>query len=231
MFENMSAKEQLYLIVRWLKDMQFRRMTGYGINVVDFVSSLGVQVQALPFKTPGFRGVAVPGVTPGQKDIILLNSSRDSYQQNFDCAHEMMHLCLHSKIKRDPFVCQDEYKPNQDAFMEWQANEGAAEYCVPYLILLRMIKERYDDICKFTGTDFEAYCQELSEVFMVPKMVIKIRIESLKYEIYQYTECGIPLNEVKLMSKKELERNRIKVPSLYFKVLGQDLAAREYQIS
>ena len=100
------------------------------------------------------------------------------------------------------------------------------EYCVPYIVLLRMIKERYDDICRFNLAALEAYYRELSDIFLVPKTVIEFRIESLKYEIYQHVEQDVPFNEVKLMSKKEQERHQIKVPSLYTTVLEQDLAAR-----
>lgn len=217
-----STKAELYKVVHALKRKQCRGEYSFGVDVVDFTRTiLNVNVVSLPYKTKGLRGMAIPG-TPNTKqgDIIFLNSGRDTYEQNFDCAHEMMHLCLHRDIKHEPFVCADIVKPQQNGFLEWQANEGAAEYCVPYAVFLYLIRERYDEIKDAPFDYLQFIYDDFANIFKVPSMVIKNRMENLKYEIYQYIELGTPLDEIEILSNAEQRKRHISVNSLYDKAVA-----------
>ena len=46
----------------------------------------------------------------------------------------MIHLALHRRLEQKTFNCFDKVQANQNPFTEWQANEGAAEFFVPYKI-------------------------------------------------------------------------------------------------
>lgn len=222
MLEELNCKEKLYQQVMALKILQCGDPFRYGVNVVDFVRSLGVTVELLPFTTPGLRGMAIPGADgTKEKDIILLNSERDVYQRNFDCAHEMMHLALHTHKDHKSFVCSDKIIPNQNSFYEWQANEGAAEYCVPYCALLMAIKILYPNIKRCNLAQLDSMRSSLSHIFMVPEVVIHNRVESLKYEIYQYVHLGVKLERIKLMSRNEQLKRKINVMSIYEEVLSR----------
>ena len=91
-------------------------------------SSERISVEYHAFKTLGLCGVAMVGE---KKDSILLNSKRSTIEQNFDCGHELMHLYLHRHCA-DSFNCFMHSKPQQNTFLEWQANEGSAQLLVPY---------------------------------------------------------------------------------------------------
>jgi len=53
--------------------------------------------------------------------LILVNSSRPRDAQRFSLAHELVHFFLHRGRQNGPDA----------AFLEWQANEGAAEILMP----------------------------------------------------------------------------------------------------
>ena len=210
----MNQKEYLYASVRKLKVLQFREPTDYGIDIVNLLKTSGISIELLPFETPGLRGMAIPG-TGKENDIILLNSFRSAYERNFDCAHEMMHLGLHRNEKRKTFMCSDKIIANQNDFYEWQANEGAAEYCVPYVVLLQILKRFYPIIKKCNKSQANAFLDELSNIFMVPIPVIENRIDNLRFEIYQYITMDVPIANVKLMSKNEQRKLGMFIPSFY----------------
>lgn len=120
-----SEKELLYKKILRMKCFLVFAPCQYGINIVrrwDY----GIKLERIPFKTRGLRGMSYPGARP-QPDIILLNSKRSEIEQNFDCGHEMVHLAIHRNLNKKVFNCFDRSTaPNQDPFLEWQANEGAA---------------------------------------------------------------------------------------------------------
>ena len=94
----------LYDKVRLLKLRQGLHPDTYGIDVISVVRSLRVPVELVDFSSKDVRCVAIPA-SVGEHDIILLNNRRSAEEKNFDCAHAMMHLALHSSLKRGNFVC------------------------------------------------------------------------------------------------------------------------------
>ena len=117
----------------------------------------------------------------------------------------MIHLALHRCLNQKTFNCFDKLQANQNPFIEWQANEGAAEFFVPYQVFLPMIKRCFAYLN--TYRNIEKFKKEMADTFHVPEAVINYRIENLKYETEQYLS-GVPLDKLEILSaKKQCERN------------------------
>ena len=142
--------------------------------------------------------------------VILINSNMSFESQNFHGFHELVHI---PTVDTQGMVlkCFEKILPTQDPYIEWLANEGAAEFLVPYQILLPLIRNEVKDMMQGIGT-YE-FCLRHSADFLVTPIVIEHRIDSLRYEIYQYLK-GIPLDEIELLSKTQQEKLGIKVKSL-----------------
>ena len=132
-------------------------------------------------------------------------------EQNFDCGHEMIHLVLHRNLNQKTFNCFEKVTPNQNIFTEWQANEGAAEFFVPYKVLLPMIKSYPEPLTTYTS--IEKFKSEMEKQFNVPSAVISYRLENLSYEITQY-QSGTPLFQIEILSKKKQAERHISSLSL-----------------
>lgn len=134
---------------------------------------------------------------------IALNSNHSSYMQNFDCMHELVHYFFHD-VQDCQRICYDEKggKIAQDTYIEWQANEGAAQFLVPYQDFIpRFLSCRLHSICNIQ--------EILANYYHVSEYVISIRINNLSYEIDQYSE-GVPLEDIKLLSRKQREKEGIR---------------------
>lgn len=132
---------------------------------------------------------------------LKLNSRRSKLMQNFDCMHEIIHYFLHTDI--ESFQCiSPEGGIKINDFLEWQANEGAAEALVPYRLFIPM----YVSLCE---KNEETAVSELSKIFGVTNRVILNRIDNLSYEIYQYKVLNIDIESIELLSKKSITRKNI----------------------
>lgn len=202
------TKSELYNKVHQYKDYLGFDTNEYGLDLVSYCKEFGYIIGEVPFNTKGLRGMAT--VSSDQySDAILLNSERDYFEKNFDCGHEMMHLGIHRDLKHKYFRCMDKIYPERDGYVEWQANEGAAELLVPYEIFLQLIKT-YD----FNNyNDIRLFKKFAIGFFNVSKTVIEFRLESLKYEIHQYLN-GTPLNDIQLLSSSYQQKNKINVKSI-----------------
>ena len=164
-------------------------------------SSPRIDLEYIPFKTHGFCGIAMVGE---KIDTIALNSNRTYEEQNFDGAHELMHLYQHRNITQR-FNCFSIKKPQQDSFLEWQANEGAAQFLVPYQDFI----PRFLDLYYSARYDEDRDLRDiLADFYHVTTPVIHHRIDSLNYEIHQY-ERGIPLSELEILSKRQRNQRGI----------------------
>ena len=170
----------------------------------------GIKVASVAFQTPGLRGMAIKGRVPLKDDVILLNSFRREVDQNFDCGHEIIHLLRHRRQGAQTFQCFEKAKVSQVGFMEWQANEGAAELIVPYKKFIPLFVEGVSDCYDYF--DYDMLLHELAQIYNVPKTVITFRIESLKYEISQY-ESNINIDDIDVKSRTYQRNNAIVVPS------------------
>lgn len=123
--------------------------------------------------------------------VIILNTSRPILAQRFTLTHELVHYLLHTDINN--FLCNDD----DASFLEWQANEGAAELLVPYRSFLRIFKnKRSSYLSNPTGT-----VEQLAHQYSVSTTVIRNRIKSLSLEIQQYL-TGTALDNIKIISRK-----------------------------
>lgn len=190
----------------------------YGIDTIQLCKEMGIRVENAPFYSPGLRGMAIVG-GKDESDVIILNSDRNSTEQNVDCSHECMHLGLHRDEPYRTFKCFEKVAPGQDKYIEWQANEGGAELLVPYSNLLPRIKH-YEHLLH-SYENIIAFKDELKNTYNVTDAVITFRIESLKYEIAQYLD-GVPLDDLRILSNMSQEKEGIRVKSL------NDIATESY---
>lgn len=206
----MNHKQQLYHEVIRIKRFMGFRIYQYGIDLVKEYEAFGIRVTAVPFKTRGLRGMAAVGEKP-DPDVILLNNARTQREQNFDCSHETMHLALHRRTGRKTFNCYNIPVPNQDPFLEWQANEGAAEFLMPYVEFIPMLRDTVGS--RPTHMAIKYFTELAGDTFLVPEAAIKFRLENLKYEIFQYYS-GVDLSDIQVLSKKQQERQGLYLRSL-----------------
>jgi len=179
-------------------------------NSVEIISQLPIlELESIPIQNPSLHGICSFGEGE-QADVILLNSNRTMIEQNFDCMHEFIHLHEHRGKQRETFYCYDHVLKKQDSFIEWQANEGAAESLVPYQDFI----PRFCTL--FSCTDILGpvdICGCLAEYYHVPPRVIDIRLDSLAYEIDQFRK-GVPIEEVELLSRNQRKLRGI-IPTNY----------------
>ena len=149
--------------------------------------------------------------SPSDINCIIVNSNLPFVEQNFYGIHELIHIVTCPKDSGQTFSCFDTVKPHQNSYIEWLANEGSAELLIPYRKLLPIIKQKYPDMIKDLGT--YTFCEEYADLFSVSSTVLRHRIDSLKYEIFQYIN-GTNIDNLQILSKKAQEKNGIFVKSL-----------------
>lgn len=197
-----SEKEKLYEHVDFYRDL-LGLSFDQPIKLVDVLAPYSqFDVEFCNFKTPGLCGVAMVG---NKSDTIILNSNRTSEEQNFDCGHEFLHLTTHREIQ-ESFNCFTKAKPQQNTFREWQANEGSAQFLVPYQDFIPRFTSLFSD----KASDIQGV---LAEHYHVTPQVINIRMNSLAYEIDQY-RTGVQLDRIELLSRRQCERRGIS-PTCY----------------
>lgn len=206
-------KARLYYIVdEYRKRWRLNLTSDYPLNTIDLCKMIGnIEIDYAPFITPGLRGMATKREAWDQPDMILLNAFRSQTEKNFDCGHELMHLTLHRNLGTQTFHCFDRAMPKQNTFIEWQANEGAAELLVPYRLLVpRIVAEM--KLAIRMGIHVENNMHLLPECyapqFGVTEFFMRNRIDSLTYEICQYAS-GTGLDELTILSKTQQERRKI----------------------
>lgn len=169
-------------------------------------------IEEVPFPTPYICGILYKG---NISTSIALNSNREKCMQNFDCMHELIHYFFHD-ISYCQLMCSEK-TIKQDSYIEWQANEGAAQFLVPYQIFIPKYLELEDKYAKSNWDDLSI--EELSKYFNVSYGVIKNRINNLETEILQYKR-GRDIKALTLISKSKaisLGLDKFKVEQLYCK--------------
>lgn len=169
-------------------------------------------IEEIPFPSHYICGILYKG---NDTTSIALNSNREKCMQNFDCMHELIHYFFHD-ISYCQLMCSEK-KITQDAYIEWQANEGAAQFLIPYQLFI----PKYLELEKKYAHSFweDDSIEELAKLFNVSYWVIKNRISSLKNEILQYKQ-GTPIDSLVLISKSKatsLGLDNIKISQLYCK--------------
>lgn len=206
-------KFNLYLGIERLRGFLELDNSCYPLDIIEICRDLGfINVNYLPFATNGLKAMAVMTNYKYDNDYIILRENQGAREHNFFCGHELIHLLWHRDDHTSTFKCYDKVMPQQDCFLEWQANEGCAELLVPYKMLLPLIKENirsnvdWQDIYNGIG--------KLSKRFNVSSSVIENRFESLKYEIHQYCSNGVELDDIEILSARKLKMRGIDVKSI-----------------
>lgn len=207
---NYCTKLALYNYVESFRKALDIRKHDYPLNTKKVCEVLGVKVGELPFETHGLRGMAIKGKQPLKDDVVILNSFRGSYEQNFDCGHEVIHLVRHRAQISQTFQCFEKVGVLQNSFLEWQANEGSAELIIPYKDFIPLFLSEVSSCHDFF--DYDALLLELAQIFNVPKTVIVLRIESLKYEINQF-ERNIHIDNIDVRSNNYQQSSGIVIES------------------
>ncbi len=183
------------------------------LNIFEICRNIeNIEIQGVPFKTKELRGMVSIAADETEKSVILVNSNKSIEEQNYHGAHEFMHIFTAPDEKGTILQCYENIKPNQDIYIEWLANEGAAEFFIPYKTLLPMIKIDYDILTKGSGT-YE-FCEAKSKTFGVTPVVLQNRINALAYEIEQYVINDVDIDEIKILSLRKQHEQGIYAKSL-----------------
>ena len=198
-------KATLYYHIKQLRHQLNITLYDYPLNTIELAMQhcRDPLIQQLPFSS-----VAICGILSKGKDTtsIALNALRSKQMQNFDCGHELIHYFFHESGLYQ-CICTDKDSKirsiNQDPFMEWQANEGSAELLVPYKMFIpdyiRLSREHARNPLKAVPLDI------LAHKYNVTETVIRNRISSLNFEIYQYLN-GVKVENIILLSANKLKQ-------------------------
>ena len=187
----------------------------YPLNMVEFCKNLGgINIGFYNFSTQQLRGMAYVSSTNNENDVILLNGNLTFEEQNYYCGHEFIHVLLHRGEEGKHFSCYEKTMPNQNSILEWQANEGSAEFLMPYKMMFPLVKS-YIEKCgsNLEWTDLHDLKVFLAGKFNVTETVAKYRLESLKYELNQFLN-GRDLSDLDFLSLRQQKRSAISVKSL-----------------
>jgi len=211
------TKAELYIQVDKIRDKLHLRKAP--IDSIALIKNVCVNpyVTTIGFESKSICGMLVKGQ---QSTYIGLNANHTPAQQNYYCAHEFIHYCYHGDDDL-VLVCCDQISPG-NMYSEWQANEGAAELLVPYRQFIPAITGLFCGYPDKKFKDLYGLLNELAYRHNVPKTTISNRIDTLAYEICQYTR-GVPLDKLEIISAKEQKRRGISVKSY------NDILREKYQ--
>ena len=108
-------------------------------------------------------------------------------------------------------VCSEKNIISQESSIEYQANEGAAQCLVPYERFIPEISNLYDDAMSSDEIDF--FIAKLAQKYHVTSAVISVRLQSLKYEIWQYMS-GTAIKHLRILSDRHQKQEGIEVESI-----------------
>ena len=145
-------------------------------------------IETISFSSSNICGILYKGDTT---TTIALNNKRDTPMQNFDCMHELIHYFIHD-ISYCQLICSDN-TIDQDKYIEWQANEGAAQFLVPYQIFIPRYLELEEQHANSVWYDSK---ETLAELFNVTTAMITNRIKNLEHSILHYKLNKNKINDI-----------------------------------
>lgn len=197
-----TEKGKLYRFVDHLKAQLHIPTFFYVVNAIELCQTIGrIDIEYANLQSRGLCGLAMLGE---KVDTIVLNARRSTEERNFDCAHELIHV-THHRHKASCFNCFSEVRPQQSSFLEWQANEGAAQLLVPYQDFIPRFLRDFG--YRKTFGDFDII-GTLAFHYGVTPQVIRNRIECLSYEMDQY-QRGIDVMSLQFLSKNQRTKQDI----------------------
>lgn len=166
-----------------------------------------VQVESRRFENKNLCGIINKAMAPGISHIVI-NSNNSREIQRFSLLHELMHWFFHSpNLNHCNIIGRKEL-----IFEDYQANEGAAEFLMPCMVVVMTCAHlvNKNDLSLY---DIEFVKGNIAKYFGVTDGMVYNRIESLKYEIWQYAN-GVDFGSLKMLSKKQQLAKGIKIGSL-----------------
>jgi len=202
-----NVKKDLYSTVNTIRSNYIENMQSGFIDSVRLCKSdSNINLCFHNFRTRGICGTALIGE---KVNTIVLNNKRTKVEQNFDCGHEIMHCNLHKDYEIKLFNCFETVLPKQNRFIEWQANEGAAQLLMPYTDFIEFVLSEKD---KFKH-NFKQLQQIMAHYYFVPEVSVFFRFEGLKYEIQQALD-GVAIDKIELLSANAQTSRGINIKSL-----------------
>lgn len=193
----MTKRRLYYLVEKIRKDYGITDPPPYDAKAL-CTSVFGLHLDFFEIKTQKLRGMShIPSRS------IVIDPEKSEQEQNFYCMHEIMHHTVHKNRPTKSYSCYEETQANQDPFVEWEANEGAAQFLVPYQDFIPRFW------CYLNAPRPPQNIQGLlAGYYHVSQQVINIRIDSLSYEIDQYKE-GARLDCLELLSRRQRQKRGI----------------------
>lgn len=196
------TKKALYEQIDKLKIRLDLKATEFPINALDLAYKYCINLEVHYLEFEELCGILYKGSTT---TTMALNKIHSPFSQNFDCMHELVHYFLHDK--QSSFHCMNIEGLKQDEYLEWQANEGAAQALVPYQefipLYVQMALKNKNIFYSFTTIDY------LASHFQVSGHVIHNRIRSLQYEIYQYFQLNRAIKDLVILSYSKLQKLKL----------------------
>lgn len=103
------------------------------------------------------RGIVRIAKNRDENHVILLNENKSFVEQNYHGFHELTHI-LTVDEPGTTLNCFGNTRPNQNSYIEWLANEGAAEFLMPYKEILYEISVSVIDLAiENRATDYNVF--------------------------------------------------------------------------
>ena len=150
-----------------------------------------VKIELLDFKTINICGILFK---TAKSTSIGLNSRRSAAGRNFDCMHELIHYWLHNA---ESFYCDQRSQNDMNDYIEWQANEGAAQFLMPYQVFIPAYMRMEE-----ASASEDEIVHSLGRRFNVGGQSVKVRIASLQNEIAQYKN-NVPMDKIEILSRRQ----------------------------
>ena len=180
------------------------------------------QIKILPFNTSAICGMLYKGE---KVTVIGLNARHNAAQQKNSCLHELLHYEWHDEIDKRR-ICKNMADTAND-YVEWQANQGAAELMMPYMRYIPdFVRELTVPENYRTKQDFCFIPHILAAKYAATPLMAEYRINDLMYEIRQYIK-GRPLEQLSIISHREQTR-RAMHPGSFSGMVDSFERVREY---
>ena len=160
---------------------------------------LNLEIVQMNFEESKICGILYKGKN---STTIGLNARRSAFGQNFDCMHELIHYWYHDEPNYFCMPMDIINNNKEEAHLEWQANEGAAQFLMPYQSFIPAYSNAHDRFYARRSTEnaYEAIIDHLAKTYLVGRLAAAYRINGLSKEISQYIN-GTEIQNIKVLSK------------------------------
>lgn len=203
--ELYANKAEVYASVGRLRQKTGVTLRSYPIDPHEILSRYPrIIIREKAFTTPGLRGVALVAGCREDPHIIFLELFRTKKEQKFDLSHELYHISFHGKFT-SAFHCMDTDTGAVAQYpqLEWQANAGAAEYLMPYKLVIPFLSENIDCYPSLLGLRY--LTAEVAKRFAVTLAAAELRVYELQYEVWQLYS-GTDINAIVPLSRTQQRR-------------------------